>query len=248
MYSDKCRKLIFSLIEDYSKSVYNSKSRYYLSESEKVLKKEYAKVSLSTSDKDANEPFKDLRYKLSTRVQNELKNKIVLSDDILDIIEDYTIKEVQKLYRLLNFGFSLKRHLFTQEMANNFIDWLLGYFIENDIEMKKEILEVLDISQREKLTFACLMNCKCCVTGKHTKTLHHVKSVGYVGGYKKDKGVGQLIIPVAPEIHAAIHEKGMFYTDIVREYGVYPIKITENMVKELQNKYGKHYFMAFEEE
>lgn len=246
MYSDKSRGLIFSLFEDYSKSIYHSTSKYYLSESEKILKREYAKVVAMSDDLGLKEPFKNFRYNLSRKIENEFKGQINLSDDIYDVIEDYIINEVQKLYRTLNFGFSLKKHLFTQEMANNFIDWLIGYFVENGVEIKKEILDVLDNNQKEKMVYACLMNNKCCVCGKHTDTIHHVDRVGTTG-YKNDNGVGKRIAPLCIYHHGEFHNSESLIEFMKKYPNFYWITLTPELVEKCKKLY-KNYFEAFKEE
>lgn len=233
--TDKQRKMIFALAKCYSKYVYESDDSFHVNQSLTELKKKYQQ----TSSNVIIEPFSNLRDKILKVLDktSQTQDKEVIADEI----ERLLVREVQFFKIKIEGVFSISSALFSKNSATKFIDWLIGYFVYEEIELSPELLKMLEDQQKEKLVYAALMNGKCCVCGRKA-SLHHAKSVGFIGGYAKDKG--QLpVSPLCKEHHAEIHTIGP--TKFKLKYHTYgSIKLSDRDIEKVKKVYSSH-FLAF---
>lgn len=233
--TDKQRKMIFALAKCYSKYVYESEDSFHVNLSLTELKKKYQHNSSGV----LSEPFNNLKDKilrvLDKNSQNQ--NKEAIADDI----EKLLVREIQIFKIKVEGVFSISSALFSKDHASKFIDWLIGYFVWEEIELSPELLKMLEEQQKEKLVYAALMNGKCCVCGRKA-SLHHVKTVSFIGGYAKDKG--QLpVSPLCQEHHAEIHTVGPAI--FKKKYPTYgSVKLSNNDVAKVKKVYP-HHFKAY---
>lgn len=239
-YTDSQRRLIFSLIADFSLSYYKNKDSFHLKKSEELLKKEYMEFSGYLIDK--KKPFDNYRDKLKANIKKAVKQGATGYDSILDVIEEVTLQEVQILNVALKGTFSLKMNIFTKEDATNFISFLIGYFFDNGIEIRKEILELMAKEDDKRVTFMMLKHKKCIVCGKYSD-LHHSPALGI--GYEFDDGKQTGFLPLCREHHTEAHAIGLDVFN--RKYKLKPLWLNDAQIKALKLVYKNH-FKAFKGE
>ncbi len=230
--TDKQRKMIFALAKCYSKYVYEADDSFHVTQSLTELKKKYQQNSYHF----ILEPFSDMRNKI-LKVLNKnsgIEDKELIADDL----EKVLVREIQFFKIKIEGVFSISSALFSKNNASKFIDWLIGYFVYEEIELSPELLKMLEEQQKERLVYASLMNGKCCVCGRKA-SLHHVKSVAFIGGYAKDKG--QLpVSPLCSEHHAEIHTIGPIkFKNKYHTYG--SVKLSERDVVKIKKVYPSHF-------
>lgn len=229
MITDKQRKLIFSMFRDYSKEVYGEVGKYYTSLSENILKKLYVR---STGKYNTSyEPFKTLHDSVKLVVSTERD-----PDTATKEIMEYIIGEIKMLHLQLNQSFSLKREYFTKVEAKEFIEWLMGYFFENNIELNINTVKMLQENDQNKFAYLCLVNKRCCICGRKVTFPHHHKSVSMVGGYKKDKGTLP-IVALCPYHHSELHSSINKFDWIAKHETYAPLICNDDVIELLKTKY-----------
>ena len=140
-------------------------------------------------------------------------------------------KEIMKWDFMLSRFESQERKLFSLSnvdvtTARNFIDYLLEFCVKNNVPMQISPLEYCeDIS---KYLYACMVNKKCCICGKHAD-LHHVQSVGSQGYRDKINHIGLDALPLCRVHHEESHTKGQ--KDFMEIYHLQPVKIDKKIAK-----------------
>lgn len=241
-YTDNQRRLIFSLIEDFSLSYYKKKDSYYIKKSEELLKKEYMKFSNYLVDK--KKPFDNYRYNLKVGMEEGIKEGVKGSEGILDIIENITLQEVQKLNVALKGTFSLKMNIFSKDDATKFIEFLIGYFFDNQIEIKQEIVEMMKKEDENRVMFMMIKHKKCAICGAYSD-LHHWDNVSRIGGYKFDDGLKTRFLPLCRKHHSEFHSIGP--VEFTRKYKTVGVWLNKAQVAVLKGIYKNH-FKAFKGE
>ena len=86
-----------------------------------------------------------------------------------------------------------------------FQKWLARFIVENDVPTRVSLLGYVD--DIEDYVYACLVNKKCCICGKHAD-LHHVEHLGM--GANRDEIIheGLEVLPLCREHHEEIHTTG----------------------------------------
>ena len=241
-YTDSQRKLIFSLIEDFSLSYYKKKDSYHIKKAEELLKKEYMDFSGYMMDK--KKPFDNYRYNLKAGIQEAVKEGAKSYENILDVAEELTMFEVQKLIVAMRGTFSLKMNIFYQEEATKFIEFLIGFFFDNQVEMKKEIVDMMKQEDEQRVVFMMIKHHKCAICGKYSD-LHHWDNVSEIGGYEHDDGLKTRFLPLCREHHSEFHSIGS--KEFETKYKVAGIWLNKAQVSALKLIYKNH-FKAFKGE
>ena len=146
------------------------------------------------------------------------KKCFAIIGEIADFVEGFrsaetveSTKEMMKWEFILSRMEAQERRLFSlsnvdETTAREFIDYLIGFCVKNDIPMSISPLEYCeDIS---RYVYACLMAKKCAVCGRPCD-LHHVDSVGANGGNReKINHLGLQCLPLCREHHTELHSMG----------------------------------------
>lgn len=217
------------MFRDYSKHYYGEVGKYYTSLSENLLKKNYVRDTGKYNE--AYEPFKTIKNSVRVILDTTLDK-----DQATTEIIDYVASEVKKLQLQLNQTFSLKRQYFKKEEATEFIEWMMGYFFENDVEMNLNTIKMLQENDQNKFAYLCLVNQRCCICGRKVTFPHHHKSVAIEGGYKKDKGTLP-IVALCPYHHASIHDAINKFDWIAKHDTYAPLVCNDRVIENLKKVY-----------
>ena len=90
-------------------------------------------------------------------------------------------------------------------LVAEFQRFLVGFIIDNDIPVKRPLIEYVD--DIEHYTYMCLVHKKCCVCGKKAD-LHHIDTVGMGNDRTEIHNIGREVISLCREHHNEIHTKG----------------------------------------
>ena len=192
-YSRNSQKLIYWLIQSYSnfqlgKDPGCKVSEYQTYKSKKELKNLYLKhseVNISNL-----KPFYKLKDKLQAKILDAIKMDITdysKVEIIYNDIENVLREEFQLLVLTLDGTFSLSLNLMSQKSANKFINWLFEFSLDNNIPLRKEIIELIKEGDNDKYVYAMLSRKKCCVCGEENADLDHWDNIGSLT-YKYDDG------------------------------------------------------------
>lgn len=110
--------------------------------------------------------------------------------------------------------------------AREFISLLINFILENDIPTKEPLYLLND--DISKYIYACLINKKCCVCGKHAQ-LHHVERIGMGRNRDNIYQIDMLVLPLCEEHHTECHT--MAQKDFNNKYHIEPIKLTKEIGK-----------------
>ena len=219
------QKLIHWLIADYAKHLAGEvKAGEYWKYKAKVdLIKRYKKTQ---SDLENYVPFQYLNWE-GTKTQEEAR--------------DLLIQELQMILLTNETAMSLSQQLMTNETAIKFTGFIFDFLFENEVEMRKEIIELYKQEQAAKFTIACIKNKKCCITGKSPADIHHVEKI-QLRGYKRKDRYELLVLPLIREWHGLAHSKGDDY--IIKKYNLTPVpeKLARGTYtdEEIENEIKKH--------
>ena len=240
------QKLIYSLINEYanylsSKNPGTSISSFWTYKAKQDLKKLYIK---STKDLRSDDPINDFKNNINETLDNmldrdlkkETKKEIILDDILCNLryfIEDLAIQ----LGDTETFSLALK--LCSSEKAIAFTQFLIDYFIDNEIPLSEKTKNMILEQEGEKFTIACIKNRKCIITGKEGE-IHHIESYisrKYNPSYAKEL----LVIPVCREYHNLFHSKGN--KEMLEKYHISPVPeklalgsyTPEEIKKEIEN-------------
>lgn len=253
--TDKQRKVIFELFKCYADTVYNSHSEYYIGLTRKHLSTSYLQFSEPHVLK--LKPFDNLGNKLSmaidrgfkinfTSSQSKSEKQEIAKENIKNEIYDVISKEFQLFNINMKGEFSLKREFFSKDDAGKFIDFMIGYFMDNDITLSDKIVRMLEVQEQNQLCFLALLNKKCCICGREITGFHHVDRVGS-SGYKHDTGLDKRISPLCQRHHAEVEDIGEY--EFSRIYGDrYMYMMCNSSQVELLKNIYKHHFKGYEKE
>lgn len=140
-------------------------------------------------------------------------------------------KAMLKMEFMLNRMEKMERKLFSLSncdvtIAREFINYIVEFIITNDIPTKVPLIEQCEDIQ--KYVYACLMNKKCAVCGKHAD-LHHVDRVGMGGNRKTMNHLGLRCLPLCREHHTVLHSTSEI--DFMKKYHLEPVKIDKAIAK-----------------
>ena len=116
----------------------------------------------------------------------EQRRKIyAIFGEIADWIGDEkeSVKEQMKWEFVLNRMDKMRKRMFSlsdvdMNTASDFITFLIDFMLEHDIPSRIPLIELCD--DVGKYVYACLMNKRCCVCGKHGE-LHHLHGRNVAG-------------------------------------------------------------------
>lgn len=173
------------------------------------------------------------------RISPEQRRKIyALLGEIAEFVDGVRNAEtVEDAKNVMKWEFVLKRmesqerKLFSlsdcdMTTAREFITYLIDFIVKNDIPTKVSLLEHCEDIGR--YIYACMVNKKCCICGKHAD-LHHVQSVGSQGYRDKINHIGLEALPLCREHHIESHAKGQI--EFIKQYHLEPIKIDAKIAK-----------------
>lgn len=140
-------------------------------------------------------------------------------------------KDMMKLGFALERMESMERKLFSlsdvdETTATMFISFIIDFILKHDIPTKISLLENND--DISHFVYACLVNKKCCICGKHAD-LHHVDAVGSGNNRNEIHHLGRLALPLCREHHIASHKAGQ--QSFIAKYHLEPIKLDEKLCK-----------------
>lgn len=140
-------------------------------------------------------------------------------------------KKTLKMEFMLSRMEGMERRLFSLSncdvtTAREFINFLVEFIIENDIPTRVPLIE--NCEDIAAYVYACLMNKKCAVCGRHAD-LHHVDVVGMGRDRKEICNIGMRALPLCREHHTEIHSIGQ--EDFLKRYILEPVRIDERIAK-----------------
>ena len=90
-------------------------------------------------------------------------------------------------------------------LVASFQRFLIKFIIENDVPVKRPLLEYVD--DVNDYVYHCLINKKCCICGKKAD-LHHVDAVGMGRDRTEIVHLGMRALPLCREHHTEAHTRG----------------------------------------
>ena len=142
-------------------------------------------------------------------------------------------KKALKMEFLLSRMEGMERRLFSLAScdvttAREFINFLVDFIIENDIPTRVPLIE--NCEDVARYVYACLLNKKCAVCGRHAD-LHHCDGgiVGMGNNRARVNHIGRPALPLCREHHTEIHAVGQ--EDFLRRYFLEPVRIDERVAK-----------------
>jgi hypothetical protein len=152
-----------------------------------------------------------------------------------ETVED--TKQMMKFDFILKMMESQERKMFSLancdvSTAREFITYLIDFIIKNDIPSSVSLLDNCeDIS---RYIYACLVNRKCCICGKHAD-IHHVDGsrVGMGNDREEVHHLGREVLPLCREHHEVCHNDEKAF---IEKYHLEPIELTAELCKKLHLK------------
>lgn len=147
----------------------------------------------------------------------------------LDAVEAYF-----KYYFMLEFDLSefpsLARNAMSMTIASEFISYLIDYYIQNDIPLRKQQFYLTTDTSR--MLYALTMKRICWVTGKPNADIHHAENlVGMGRDRNKINHSKSTFMCLSREAHTEIHQIGL--ETFCQKYHVKPIKLKHEDLKQL---------------
>ncbi len=126
---------------------------------------------------------------------------------------------------------SLERRPFSlsdvdETTARNFIDYLVGFIIQNGIPTRVPLAEQCEDVAR--YVYVCAINKKCCICGRAAE-LHHVDAVGMGNDRTEIDHLGRKALPLCGDHHIQLHNMGN--PGFMRKYHIEPVTIDEKLAK-----------------
>lgn len=127
--------------------------------------------------------------------------------------------------------FSLSRRTGTMDLANKFIDFLIGVIVREGIPMKVQILSHLDPPEIGKYEYAAVMSRRCEICGQPAD-IAHVDTVG--AGRNRDtiNHIGKRVMALCRVHHSEQHNMGV--KSFMEKHHLYGVKLTADMVAHLK--------------
>jgi hypothetical protein len=173
------------------------------------------------------------------RISPEQRRKIyALLGEIAEFVDGVRNAEtVEDAKNVMKWEFVLKRmesqerKLFSlsdcdMTTAREFITYLIDFIVKNDIPTKISLLEHCEDIGR--YIYACMVNKKCCICGKHAD-LHHVDAIGMGNDRTEVNHIGREALPLCRDHHVHLHEMGN--KEFMKQHHLEPIKIDAKIAK-----------------
>ena len=150
-----------------------------------------------------------------------------------ETVED--AKQMMKMEFALERMERMERKLFSlsdvdETTANAFINFIIDFIIKQDIPTSFSLLENCD--DIAHFVYACLVNKKCCVCGKHAD-IHHVTGSKIGAGNNRDEvhHLGREVLPLCREHHEICHNDEKCF---IEKYHLQPVKLDKALCKKLK--------------
>lgn len=225
---------MYWLFSDFSnfwngKEVGSTPSEYELYKAKQTLKKDYIKATGVTIPKEPLNEFIDILKDKDNRSIDELTESFIRSI---------------KLFLLKNNDFSLSLEMLTQDKANRLVKYLFDLAFDNEIPLRKEIIELYSQEQQRNFIFTMLLKKKCVICGEYAD-LDHWDNVAEIGGYDHDDGRELTYLPLCREHHTEKHNIGR--EEFKNKYHIEGIYFkNDKEIKLMKQKYKGH-FKSFKE-
>ena len=111
--------------------------------------------------------------------------------------------------------------------ANGLIDYIITYFISNDIPFNANTIRENQYTFDEKQTYIMALKRVCVVCGQIHADIHHVDHIG--NGFNRDKisHIGKRALPLCRVHHTEVHSIGE--QKFLQKYHLSPFVINKNM-------------------
>lgn len=237
MYSNNTRKLMHWLFRCYAnhcngKEPEDETTEYELAKAKHFLKKQYIKACGYKPDKKCLENFLKLMSD-----NTDIETFKLLSKAFIKTLQDFAIQ---------NDNFSVANALLNQKKANKLVNFLFDYLFDNDVPLRKEIIELLEKEEKDRVIFRMLLHKKCCVCGKPITGPHHIDRVG-TQGYKHDTGLDKRLSPLCPYHHAEIETGNYTNEEFKEKYPSFDYMLCDEKQIEILKEVYPHHFQAFKE-
>lgn len=198
-------------------------------------------AALPDLDRALLRDYKDVEIILpdGRRISPEQRRKVyALIGEIAEYVDGIrnagtieSAKRTLKMEFLLSRMEGMERRLFSLATcdvttAREFINFLVEFIIENDIQTRAPLIE--NCEDIERYVYACLMSKKCAVCGRHAD-LHHFDVVGMGRDRTEICHLGMRALPLCREHHTEIHAIGR--EDFLKKYFLEPVRIDERIAK-----------------
>lgn len=112
--------------------------------------------------------------------------------------------------------------------ARLFITYLIDFCLLHGVDVGEPLYQLSEDIPR--YVWACLMNKRCAVCGRHAD-LHHCDGgvIGMGGNREKVNHIGRPALPLCREHHTEIHAVGQ--EDFLKRYIIEPVRIDERIAK-----------------
>ena len=117
--------------------------------------------------------------------------------------------------------------------ANGLIDFIITYFINNDIPFDRKSLLENQYTFDEKQTYIMALKRICIVCGKLHSDIHHVDHVGNGFNRNKISHIGKRALPLCRTHHIEVHNIGE--QRFLQKYHLSPFVIDKNMEYFIKN-------------
>lgn len=222
MIQEHAQGIIIDIMEDGTAVIHAA-----LPDLDRALLRDYGKVEIILPD--------------GRRISPEQRRKVyALIGEVAEYVDGIrnaatveSAKKALKMEFLLSRMEGMERRLFSLAScdvttAREFINFLVDFIIENDIPCNVPLIE--NCEDVARYVYACLMNKKCAVCGRHAD-LHHCDGgiVGMGNNRAYVNHIGRPALPLCREHHTEIHRIGQ--EDFLRRYIIEPVRIDERIAK-----------------
>lgn len=114
----------------------------------------------------------------------------------------------------------------TMTYANNLIETIITFAIDNNIPLAKKILEDNEYHFTDKQTYAMVLKRMCVVCGRRAD-IHHTTAVGMGKDRNKISHIGLEVLPLCREHHNEAHQKGNEFFN--KKYHLRPITVDDKL-------------------
>lgn len=197
------QKLIYWLITDYAKHQTGlaKPNEYHIYKAKQELKRLYLKhIEYDLYKKN---PFENIAEKIDKILDTDASNE-TKRDEILEELR----QGLQALAIQLDGTFSLALYLLSQEEATRFTNFLFDFFIDNNIEMRKELVELYKADREQRYIYTLTKHRKCIICGKDAD-IHHIDAIGMGRDRRKVDDSYYRKIALCREHHTEIHKIGV---------------------------------------
>jgi hypothetical protein len=111
--------------------------------------------------------------------------------------------------------------------ANGLIDYIITYFISNDIPFNANTIRENQYTFDEKQTYIMALKRVCVVCGQIHADIHHVDHIGNGFNRNKISHIGKRALPLCRVHHAEVHSIGE--QKFLQKYHLSPFVINKNM-------------------